>query len=95
MDNVGTDNTYFLATLWQVWRSRNRAVFDQHESNSWEIIYASVSLSTVIRSAFNLNSDSVPKVTHFISWEAPLDNRIAINIDGSVIEGKRGLWGTS
>ncbi|KAJ1394298.1 Ribonuclease H-like superfamily [Sesbania bispinosa] len=92
-DNIKEDEISFLAILWKIWCARNQATFDQKETSGWETIYASVAFANTIRKVYGSASDAAPSVPQMIGWSAPSQNQVAVNTDGSVMDGRAGFGG--
>ncbi|KAJ1404442.1 Ribonuclease H domain [Sesbania bispinosa] len=62
----------------------NNVVFNLQETTIWETVYSTNSLINVIRRAFLLDYVSESHPPRLVKWNAPLEDQIAINTDGSV-----------
>ncbi|KAJ1431770.1 Ribonuclease H domain [Sesbania bispinosa] len=93
LENIQQDSTTFLSTFWKIWRNRNNAVFNLQQTSIWESFYSTNSLIHVIRKVFMLDAviDSCPP--RLVKWNAPMEDQIAINTDGSVNQHGAGFGG--
>ncbi|KAJ1377582.1 Ribonuclease H domain [Sesbania bispinosa] len=92
-DNVKEDGISFLAILWKIWCARNQDTFDQKETSGGETIYVSMDFANTIRKVYGSASDSVLSVPQIIGWSAPSENQVAVNTNGSVMDGRAGFGG--
>ncbi|KAJ1434076.1 Ribonuclease H-like superfamily [Sesbania bispinosa] len=92
-ENIQQDPIPFLSTLWQIWRNRNKAIFNLQETSIWESVASANSLISITRKVFLLDGVVDQRPPRLVKWRAPLDDQIAINTDGSVNQHGTGFGG--
>ncbi|KAJ1400827.1 Ribonuclease H domain [Sesbania bispinosa] len=77
----------------EIWCGRNRAIFYHTKPSVGNTIYSSVSLIDVIKSVYSVNDAKVPRAPRMVCWNAPSEDQIVVNTDGSVMDGRAGYGG--
>ncbi|KAJ1409214.1 putative ribonuclease H protein [Sesbania bispinosa] len=93
----------FPATLWNIWKNRNRVSIIGERRLTYKIVSDIRSLALDTEYAFNQQSGR-PSMDRFVSWKAPPPNLFALNTDdnsygnpgrvgyGGLIRDSNGNW---
>ncbi|KAJ1440044.1 Ribonuclease H domain [Sesbania bispinosa] len=91
LQGIKAHGSLFLSTLWGIWKSRNKFIFEARNIPVWDTVYSIFSLANI----FQRNSAPVRAVREplLVQWEPPSGDTLALNIDGSVRGNKAGFGG--
>ncbi|KAL7265055.1 hypothetical protein ACSBR1_002914 [Camellia fascicularis] len=98
------DPTLFAVILWQIWKDRNKKVFDNVELHWYQSILLSCKYASAIKKAFRSFALHPSHYDVVINWCPPFVSKLKMNTDGStkgdpgeggfggLIRDERGIW---
>ncbi|GKV26433.1 hypothetical protein SLEP1_g35733 [Rubroshorea leprosula] len=76
-------SSIFLATIWYLWKSRNKLIFEEQRVSPLAIVQQASKLAWEIKLAFAAQATLISKAPRWISWSPLPQNFFKLNTDGS------------